>query len=373
MFRKNIREMEEYKPPLEGRSLGYLLLDFNERTKQPPRQIRKLLQEYINRGNIQIYPEYGETDKSIANYTDVKIGQAMVTNGSDQGIDIIFRGNVDRGDKVIIPKPSFAMFWQSAHLQGAKIIEPKYIFKNNDCIFPTEEVLDNIDKDTRLVVVCNPNNPTGTVISNENVKKIVKRAKEFDSTVLSDEAYREFNPEITARPLIDSYDNLFITGTFSKLCGAAAQRIGYVLSEEKNIAELKKIRGPYDVNMGAVAILKALKYKDTIKELMTYMKEVMEESKPRTEDFFRDMNIKFYPSGANFILFDPSPLNAGKIYEFLKSYSISDRRGNVKYKGILVRPRSDPPNTIRVTVGTNEDMNYFIEAFSRYLEYKEEK
>ncbi|MDI6807175.1 MAG: histidinol-phosphate aminotransferase family protein, partial [Candidatus Aenigmarchaeota archaeon] len=100
MFRENILEMEEYKPPLEGRSEGYLLLDFNERIVPPPRRIRRLLERYSKTGNIHIYPEYSDIDKIISDYAGVKGEQIIFTNGSDQGIDIIFRATVDKGDKV---------------------------------------------------------------------------------------------------------------------------------------------------------------------------------------------------------------------------------------------------------------------------------
>lgn len=370
MFRENILEMGEYKPPLEGRE-GYLLLDFNERTVPPPKRIRRYLVEYSETGSIHVYPEYGDLDQIIANYAGVKREQVLFTNGSDQGIDIIFRATVNNWDKVIIPSPSFAMFYQSADIQGAinptgtpiseKVEMPRYIPKGEDLFFPLEEVLDTIDKDTRLVVVCNPNNPTGTVVSREDVEKILKRAKEFNAAVLSDEAYHEFNPSITARDLIDSYDNLFVSRSFSKVLGIAALRAGYVMSQEGNILQLRKIRGPYDCNMEAVAVVSALGYKDTIREMMSYIKEVMEEAKPKTEEFLRNKGMIVYRSGANFILVDPSPIPSEEIFEFLKSYKTE------QYKGIRIRPRSDPPNTFRLTIGTNENMDLFMEAFTKFL------
>lgn len=359
LFRQNINDMGEYRPPLEGRSEGYLLLDFNERTIPPPGRIRKLLEEYSQTGNIHVYPEYGNLDQIIAGYAGVRREQIIFTNGSDQGIDIIFRATVDKGDKVIIPSPSFAMFYQSAGVQGAKIIRPRY--KGEELSFPLEEVLDTIDKDTRLVIVCNPNNPTGTVVSKEDVEKVVKKAKEFDAAALSDEAYHEFNRTTTAKDLINLYDNLFVTRSFSKVLGIASLRAGYVLSQENNILQLRKIRGPYDVNMEAVAVVKSLQYPDTIKEMMSYIREVMEEAKPKTEEFLRDRGVKAYQSGANFLLVDPSPFSSEEIYEFLKSYQTQ------QYKGILVRPREDPPNTFRLTIGTNENMELFFEAFSEFL------
>ncbi len=374
MVRENILEMGEYQPPLEGRSKGYLLLDFNERTIPPPRRIRRLLLEYAERGVLNPYPEYGDLDQIIANYAGLRRGQVIYTNGSDQGIDIIFRAVVERGDKVIIPSPSFAMHYQAANIQGAvnptgtpiyrKIEMPR--FKEGDLSFPLEEVLDTIDKDTRLVVVSTVNNPTGTVLRVEDARKIADRAREFKTAVLIDEAYHEFNLDLTCRDLINSHENVFVTRSLSKVLGIASLRPGYVLSQEENILQLRKIRGPYDPNMAAVAVSRGLKYQETVNGMMRYIREVMEEAKPRTEEFLIDLGMHVYPSGANFVLVDPSPLCSREIYDFLKSYEIRDRKGELRYRGILVRPRSDPQNTFRLTIGTKKEMNLFMQALERF-------
>lgn len=385
LFRENILSMGEYVPPLEGRTetdengRKYLLLDFNERTTPPPRRIRNLEKSYEE----NVYPWYKGVDDVIAEYAGVKIGQAYIVNGSDQGIDIIVRGAVGGWDiewepdgkhaivyqqKVVFPTPSFAMFEQSAKLQEAKIVSPRY--KSPDLSYPLREILDEIDKHTALVIACNPNNPTGTTIDVNALDEIAKKCKNSGrpggTAFMIDEAYHEFDMSITAKDLINLHDNVFISRTFSKVLGIAALRAGYVLSQEQNLAQLKKIRGPYDVNMEAASIVRTLKYKDTVRGMMSYIKEVMEEAKPKTEEFFREKGIEFYGSAANFLLVDPSPINSLEIYEFLKSYE------SQKYRGILIRPRSDPPNTFRVTMGTNDDMDYFMSAFSNFLESKKQ-
>lgn len=363
-FRENIQKMSPYKPPLEGRaSKGYLLLDFNEMTIEPSPRVKKALKDFVDSGRLQVYPEYGDLDSRIADYAEVKPSQVMVTNGSDQGIDVIFRAFVKDGDKVIIPTPSFPMFYQSAGVQGAEILKP--IYKKN-LSFPLKEILDLINKDIKLIVICNPNNPTGTAVSIQDFLKILKKAKDNEVAVLHDEAYFEFTRfwrrnlqqsrtfcGITAKDLIDEYNNLFITRTLSKQFGIASIRAGYVLSQEQNIKELLKIRGPYDVNMFAkMAILAAL---DDAEYARNYIVEVMEKSKPKLEEFFRKNKVKFWQSAANFFLVKPT--NQKKALEVLES------------EGILVRPREGPniEGTIRVSVGTQKDTEQFIKAYSKLL------
>lgn len=350
MIRENIKKMKAYKPPLEGRaSKGYLLFDFNEMTIEPSPKVKKALKEFIDSGRLQVYPEYGDLNSKIANYVGAKLEQVMATNGSDQGIDVIVRAFVKDGDKVIIPSPSFAMHYQSAEIQGAKLVKPIY---NKDLSFPLDQVLAMLEQGAKLLVFANPNNPTGTAISKQDILKILNKAKEKDVAVLHDEAYFEFS-NITAKDFINEYDNLFITRTFSKTFGLVSTRPGYVLSQEKNIKELLKIRGPYDVNMFAKnAICAAL---DDLDYMRKYVSEVMEKSKPKLEKFFRKNNVKFWPSAANFLLVKPD--NQEKAVEILQS------------EGILVRPRKGPniEGTIRVGIGTLEDTDRFINAYSKVL------
>ena len=349
-IRENIKKMSAYNPPLEGRaSAGYLLLDFNEMTIEPSQKVKKALKEFVDSGRLQVYPEYGDLEAKIAKYTGVKPEQAMVTNGSDQGIDVICRALVKDRDKIIIPSPSFAMYYQSAEIQGAEILKPVY---KKDLSFPLEEVLGLIKKGAKLLIIANPNNPTGTAISKKDVLKILKKAKVKNIAVLHDEAYFEFS-KITAKDFIKDFDNLFITRTFSKTFGLVSTRPGYILSQEKNIKELMKIRGPYDVNMFAKkAISAALEDLDYMER---YVKEVMEKSKPKLEKFFKENKVKFWPSKANFLLVRPE--NQERALEILKS------------EGILVRQRKEPDieGTIRVSIGTLKDTARFIKAYSKVI------
>ena len=349
-FRENIKKMSPYKPPLEGRREGrYLLLDFNEMTIESSPKVKKALREFADSGRIQVYPEYGDLTEKIAQYAGVESSQVLVTNGSDQAIDIIFRAFVEKGDKIIIPSPSFTMFYQAASIQGVEILKPLY---REDLSFPTEEVLELIDSDIKLLVLCNPNNPTGTAISQGDFLKILKKAKEKNIAVLHDEAYFEFSG-ITAKDFIAEYDNLFLTRTLSKQFGIASVRAGYIISQEKNIQELLKIRGPYDVNMFAkVAIEAAL---DDAEYSKKYIQEIMEKSKPRLKNFFLEHHIKFWESAANFFLVKPPDQK--------KAFAV------LKEEGILVRPREGEniEGTIRVSVGTLQDTERFIKAYSKIL------
>ncbi len=221
-FREDIKKMKVYNPPLEGRSNGdYLLLDFNERTIPPSPKVTEALKKFVDSGRLQVYPEYSDLEEKIAQYAGVAGSQAIAVNGADQGIDVICRAHLSEGDKVIIPSPGFAMHYQSVELQGAEVLEPSY--DAGDGSFPLEETLNLIaeEQGIRLLILCNPNNPLGTAIAIEDVEKILSAAKEKEIAVLHDEAYFEFSG-ITAKDLLEKYDNLYIIRTFSKTFGLVA-------------------------------------------------------------------------------------------------------------------------------------------------------
>ena len=345
---QRIREMKSYNPPLSGRRrFNGILLDFNERTLPPASKIQKAIQDLLTTNKLQVYPEYGGLEKKLAKYVGVNVNQVMVTNGSDQAIDIIFRTFTDVGDKVIIPTPSFAMFYQSAQIMGNKILTPLY--KKADLSFPINEVLGMINKSVKLIVVCNPNNPTGTLVSIKDIQKIAQRAA--NSIVLVDEAYFEFSG-VSATPLINKYPNIIVTRTLSKAFGLPSLRVGYIVASKIYINELLKIRGPYDVNM--VALSAALAALEDLNEIQNYVDEVMTKAKPMVEEFFNKNNVTYYPSSANFILFKQNNNQAQKL---------------LKENGILLRPqdKTNIENTLRVSIGTVEQMKQFIKIYENIV------
>jgi histidinol-phosphate aminotransferase len=248
----------------------------------------------------------------------------------------------EKGDKVIIPSPSFAMFFQCAAINSNQLITP---LCQDDLSFPIERIVNLINKDIRLIAIGNPNNPTGSFICLKDIERILKRALENWVMVYIDEAYFEFS-KITAAEFIDAYPNLVITRTFSKAFGLASLRIGYILSSSKNINELMKVRGPYDINMPAVVAAEATL--GDLDSVNSYVEEIMDEAKPMVEKYFKDNGITYFASRANFILF--------KVGD---SSFVADK---LMKSGFLARPREGEgiEGTIRVTIGTVEQMKNFI-------------
>lgn len=333
VLKPHIAKIGAYKPPLEGRDPhSHLLLDFNERTLPVAAEVQQALLGYISAGRIQMYPAYGDICERIAEYCQVPAEQLMITNGSDQGIELIFRSVCSAGDEAIIPGPSFAMYSQCAKIEDLVIREPQYTLEGG---FPTEEVLASINQKTKIVCIANPNNPSGTVVAKEDIVRIAKAAP--NAAILLDECYYEYFGETLAERVAE-FPNIFITRTFSKTWGIPSLRLGYIISAADNISALLNVRGPYDINMLAVvAVQAALKHKDST---LSYVTEVMEQSKPCFEAFLDELNIEYWPSGANYIWIFPQDADA--IQATLLAHHI------------LVRPKAGPDGRmgLRITLGT---------------------
>lgn len=349
-----IQEMSKYNPPLAGRrNFSGILLDFNERTLPPSLNVQKAIQNLLKSNKLQLYPEYGDLEKKIGQFVGVNKNQVMITNGSDQAIDLIFRTFTNVGDTVIIPTPSFPMFSQCAQIMGNKILRPLYPKKYLS--FPLNEVLGMINDSVKLIILCNPNNPTGTSIPIESIEKIAKKAA--NTIVFVDEAYFDYS-KVTVIPLIKKYPNIIVTRTLSKAFGIPSLRVGYIVASNVYINELLKVRGPYDINM--MAYTASLAAFEDLKSIQKYSSEIMNQSKPMIEDFFSKNNIVFYQSAANFLLYRP------KVKEEVEI---------LKANGILVRPqdKTNIEGALRLTIGTTEQMKKFIRVYQRAILNKGEE
>lgn len=337
VFKAHIAAMSAYKPPLDGRDpRRHLLLDFNERTIPVEQSILDALAAFVGGGRLQMYPAYGDLTSKIAAYCGVRAEQVMITNGSDQGIDLIIRSACNPGDEIIIPGPSFAMYNQCARVEQLTIIEPHYTRAGG---YPLQAVLDAITDKTRVIVVSNPNNPCGTLVAPEAIVRLAQAAPQ--AAILVDECYFEYC-KTTVAPHLDACPNLVITRTFSKTWGLPSLRIGYVLSAAENINALLNVRGPYDINQFAVVAVEAALANP--QATAAYVDEVMEKAKPLFERFLDARGIVYWPSAANYVwLFPAQP-------ERINAVLIE--------AGILVRPKVDMDGNagLRITVGTVAQM-----------------
>jgi histidinol-phosphate aminotransferase len=340
--------MKTYSPPLEGRDPHeLLLLDFNESVQPPPAVVGIAIRRFIEEGRLQVYPHYRDFEAKLARFHGLAPEQLIITNGSDQGIDIVLRALLDAGDTMVFPVPSFAMFPQVAGTLGVRLVSPAY---RADMSYPLEAVREALTPEVRVLVVVNPNNPTGSMIAPAALEALLTDFP--DLAVIVDEAYSEFS-RVTVMPWIERFDNLAVLRTFSKAYAIPSLRLGFVAAQADFIRELLKVRGPYDVNMLAVAAADAqLDHPEYWRE---YVHEVMDIAKPRVEAFLREQNETFYPGAANFLLMRPKDCTGAVAW--------------LRERGILVRPQKGlASGCFRVSIGPLPAMERFMAVYAEYLD-----
>jgi histidinol-phosphate aminotransferase len=337
--RHAVLRMAAYHPPTGGRE-GALRLDFNENTVGCSPAVLAALDKYADAAAMTMYPEYEVARRELAAFFGVAEAEILLTNGTDEAIQVLVNTFVDSGDEVLLLKPSYAMYRFYGELAGAVVREVEY--RRPRLEFPVEELLAAVTPATRAVFVANPNNPTGSATSLEVIGAILERAPH--AAILVDEAYFEFCG-ITALPLLRTYPNLFVCRTFSKAYGMAAMRIGCLFSIAANMGHLRKAQSPYSVNtLAALAARAAVRDQAYVNE---YVRQVLS-AREQIVAGLTALGIESYPSQANFVLFQ-----AGE-----RAIPVRDA---LRQRGVLVRDRSyELPGCLRVTCGTPEQAARFL-------------
>lgn len=331
--RDAVIRMAPYSPPTGGRH-DKLRMDFNENTVGCSPRIAQFLRDNITEALVAVYPDYGGVREALAPHFGVEPSQILLTNGTDEAIQVLINTYVDDGDEVVLLRPSYAMYRFYAEVAGACIREVD--FRPPDFEFPVERLMEAITPRTKAVLIATPNNPTGTGMPLEAIERVVLHAR--NAAVLIDEAYFEFCG-ITAMPLVADNHNLFVSRTFSKVYGMAAMRMGCLFSQAANIQFLHKAQSPYSVNMlAAMAAREAVKDTEYVHR---YVSEVLAARDLLCKGLER-LGIPYTPSSANFVLG-----HFGR-----RAIEVRDA---LRGRAILVRDRSyEIPGGVRITVGTCE-------------------
>jgi histidinol-phosphate aminotransferase len=340
--RQAILKMAPYRPPSSGRA-GKLRLDFNENTQGcSPRALERL--RGLGGDTLAVYPEYEKALPRLARQFRVAPTQLTLTNGTDEAIQLVVNTYVNPGDRVLLPRPTYAMYRFYAQVIGAEVVEVDY---GVGLRFPQKDLLRRIDSRTRAVFIANPNNPTGSSASKAQLRALLRAAPR--AAVMVDEAYFEFSGQ-TVLPWITRYPNLFVSRTFSKAYGLAGLRVGCLFSNERNITAIRKGQSPYSVNVAAVAA--ALEAARDRAFLRAYVAGVRRARIFLCEELTR-LGWKYFPSDANFMLVNFGP-HAKRMCALLNE------------SGILVRDRGyELPGCVRITVGTEAQVRRLAQALRR--------
>jgi histidinol-phosphate aminotransferase len=344
--RARVKAMPEYHPPLGSRDA--LRLDFNENTLACSAKVREVLGK-ISTGALTRYPERGPVEALVAARLGRKAEEVALTNGVDEAIHVLFEAFLEEGDEVLLPVPTYTMYEIYAASTDARAVT---VLAGDDLAFPFERLMAAISPRTKVIAIANPNSPSGTSATREQLLTIAERAPQ--AVVLVDEAYYHFHGE-TVMDLVGKTPNLFVARTFSKAYGLAGLRLGLLSGPEDSMRWVRRVLSPYSVNSLALACLPAA-MEDT-EYLEWYVAEVLA-ARTEFEAAIDVAGLRRWPSRTNFVLVDIGAEHA----EFVK---------RMKAEGVLVRDRSNDPGCegrVRITFGTLEQMKHAGEALKKTME-----
>jgi histidinol-phosphate aminotransferase len=358
LVRKNVLDFQPYLPgkPIEEvkRELGLTRVDklaSNENPLGPSPRAVSAMKRFLNKVNL--YPDGSGfyLKKVLAKKLKVKSENIILGSGTDEIIEIIGKTFLNPIDEIVVSEHAFIRYEMAAELMGCQV--KKAPMKN--FTHDLEAMKKAITRMTKIVFIANPNNPTGTYVTKEEVEKFMKGLPE-DIMVVFDEAYREYvtrkdYPETL--PYVKQGRMVIVLRTFSKIYGLAGLRIGYGTGKSGLIEFMERIRPPFNTNsLAQIAALASLSDETHLKR----SRRLVNDERKYLEKNLEKMGIEFIPSVANHILLKVG--NGQNVFERLLK------------KGIIVRPMAeyDLPEFIRVTVGLPQQNRRFINALKEVID-----
>ena len=297
------------------------------------------------------YPDItcAELREKIAEKNGLKPEQIICGNGLDGVFTMIGRAFLNPGDEVICGDFTFSAYKSIADIMDAKAVE---VPVTEEFALDIDGFIAAVTPKTKLICLCNPNNPTGSFAASSEVRRLIEAAPQ-DVLVIADEAYMEFTPDTdSVLPMLAEYPNLMVCRTFSKLYGLAGLRVGWAAADPDIIAQLYKVREPYCLS--AVAQAAALSVLDD-DEYAADTKTLVAAERVRFADFFDAHGIKYYPTAANFCLVSFGNRTEG-IFDKLFADGILTRL--MSYKG---------EKYIRFSIGEMEENIFVLEELEKII------
>lgn len=347
-FTERLLNLVPYVPGEQPQDKKYVKLNTNESPFPPSPGVEAAVRESSSRLQLYSDPESKKLRSQMSETFGVPEDCIVMVNGSDEVLNFAFMAFADEKSPLAFPDITYGFYPVFAEINHIPYAE---IPLKDDFSIDVSDYM-GINK---TIVIANPNAPTGKYLELGEIEKILKSNP--NNVVIVDEAYIDFGGE-SAVKLIDKYDNLFVTGTFSKSRSMAGARLGFGFGSKELIADINTIRystNPYNINsMTAAAGIAALKeqpYYDVC------CKTVME-NREWTVEKLKALNFSVIPSAANFVFAKSSTENGEKLYLSLKE------------KGVLVRHfgKERIKDYIRITIGTKEQMEFLIEKIKEVQE-----
>ena len=305
-------------------------LGSNENALGPSPKAVEAIRKHINEISVYPSPGYADLKDSIARYIGSSAEHIVVGNGSDDLLNTLLRYLVMPGDEAIIPIPTYSYYGVIVEAGHGSCV---YVDRSPDFSIDVERIIEAITERTKLVFVCSPNNPTGNTIRKATLERLLRST---DALVVLDEAYVEF-ASASHVELVNHFDNLLVSRTFSKAFGLAGLRLGYAVLSEELARSYDRLMLAFSVNQLAVrAGIAALSDHEFLEKTVAMVAQGREYITDR-------LPFKTYPTEANFVFADTAPYTSYEVSEYLL------------HRGVIIRNcetfRGCSHTHVRITIG----------------------
>lgn len=331
---------------MEGRG-AYIRLDQNENPDGVPQWLFDETMKRITPEYLSIYPEDTVLTEKYAAHFGLQPENVTLTDGSVVAMGYVIKVFGEPGKNLICATPTFGMYKVYADMQGMNTVFVRY---EKDYTFDVNRMLEQIDENTGLVSLVNPSMPIGNVYAEEDIRKVILKAKKYNAQVIIDEAYYYFYDK-TSLALLGEFDNVIILRTFSKMFSVPGLRLGVILSNKDNIQYVNNYKPHYTINSVALAFGEAIiDHHDRVVEELTAKFRAGKEYLLKALDA---NGYRYLPTEGCFICIYPKHLTAEDITDKLKE------------KGILIFcGKGDSAGFLRVTIWDRKYMEIFMKALT---------
>lgn len=351
-WEKNVRMVEPYVAGEQPKTEGVIKLNTNECPYPPAPEVRKI-GERLDYDKLRLYPDMNAEKlvNALADYYRVSSNQVFVGVGSDDVLAMAFMTFFNGEKPILFPDITYSFYDVWAEL--LRIPYKRCMLKEDFCINKEDYLAPNGG-----IIIPNPNAPTGVLEDMSLFEEIISANPE--SVVIIDEAYIDFGGK-SVIPLIDKYDNLMVVQTFSKSRAMAGIRIGYAIANEKMIGYLKDVKFSFNsytmnmpsIEMGTAAVLDDVYFKETVGKIIG--------TREWTKEQLKRLGFAFSDSKSNFLFVTHESVQAKDIFLALKESNI--------YVRYWDKPRIN--NYLRITIGTDEQMQKLVEFLEKYLKERD--
>ena len=365
LVRKQVLDLNEYKPGATSDARDAVKISANENNFGTCEAVVEALRRKLAEpAHLNRYPDITCTTlrNALSGVFSLPPDWFLVGNGLDDVITMLATTFIEEGDEVVVPTATFGVYESACCIVGATA---RRICMQDDLSIDVHGIADALTDKTKLIWICNPNNPTGTAVKKEEFEHLLDATKRFSPAplLIVDQAYIDFTDEndanLDAMRYLPDNPNVVVLRTMSKISGLAALRLGYAVAHPALLSFIYRIRPPYTVNALAQAAALADISDADAQVFKKRVRKSIDASRNELESFFRDNEIPFVPSQANFVFafYD-------RAYEWLVRLSEQLAKKEIYVRTLRHR---DAPAGIRFSIGTPDENKTLINALSEIL------